>query len=284
MGMLPFTPVFLEDKELPGDDLCLPVKKISILPSISAFIGSDITAGLSIIDSNNNPNPSLLIDIGTNGEMALINGESIYCLAAAAGPAFEGAQISCGVGGIKGAISGIDSSDDSTLTITTIGNAPPIGVCGSGLIDAAAIMLKNNIIDKTGYLKNDQGFILAPGISINSIDIRQFQLAKSAIMSGIKILCKNSGVKLNEIPNVFIAGGFGFFINKKNAVNTGIFPKEFIESLTICGNLSLRGAEENLLYSNYIERCKNIVRRCKIIELSNDPSFTDEFAENMLFY
>jgi uncharacterized 2Fe-2S/4Fe-4S cluster protein (DUF4445 family) len=283
MGKMPFTPVFLEGRELKGEELSLSAQNISVLPSVSSFIGADITAGLAVLDILNIPGPSLLVDIGTNGEMALACGETIFCCSTAAGPAFEGAEISCGMGGIRGAVSAVELTDNG-LSITTIGNAPPTGVCGSGLVDAVAHMLKQGIIDETGYMAEpEKGFTLAPGVSITGRDIRQFQLAKSAILSGIKILCKNAGLQAADIRNVFIAGGFGFFINKQNAIQAGIFPEEFIDSLSICGNLSLQGAEDCLNEADFSQRCKRIVGQCSIIDLAADPSFADEFVQNMLF-
>jgi len=286
MGELPFTPVFLEEKELNGKDLSLPVKKITVLPSVSAFIGGDITAGLAVLDIMNVPSPSLLVDIGTNGEMALVNRGTIYCCSTAAGPAFEGAEISCGVGGVKGAISAVEASagGEAGISITTIGNISPIGICGSGLIDAVALMLRRGIIDETGFMAgSEKGFYLAPGISINNRDIRQFQLAKSAILTGIRILCRSAGLKPADIKNVFVAGGLGFFINRQNAADAGLFPKEFLEKISVCGNLSLQGAEESLLNKDFMKKCKDITSRCTVVELAKDPSFTDEFTDNLLF-
>ena len=287
MGELPFTPVFLEEKEINGGLLSLPVKSVTVLPSISAFIGADVTAGLAVLDIMNIPGPSLFIDIGTNGEMALANRGNILCCSTAAGPAFEGAEISCGMGGVAGAISAVEPSapvEENAVSVTTIGNVPPLGICGSGLVDAVAVMLKKGIIDETGSMSGvENRFYLAPGISINGRDIRQFQLAKSAILSGIKILCKNAGLRLADIKNVFVAGGFSFFINKKNAVVSGIFPEEFLESLVVSGNLSLQGAEEFLLEKSFVGRCRQIRGKCSLIDLAADPSFMDEFAENMLF-
>ncbi|MCL2706024.1 MAG: ASKHA domain-containing protein [Spirochaetaceae bacterium] len=287
MGVLPFTPIFLEERELKGEELLLPVETVTILPSIAAFIGGDITAGLAVLDILNIPGPSLLIDIGTNGEMALHNNGTIFCCSTAAGPAFEGAEISCGLGGVKGAISAVEAGIGNDISFTTIGNVPAIGICGSGLIDAIAVMLKLGIIDETGSMKDmadlQNGFCLAPGIFITARDIRQFQLAKSAILTGIRILCKNANVILADIKNVFIAGGFGFFINKQNAIEAGIFPKEFLDLISICGNLSLQGAVENLCAKEFMDKCKQLIDKCSVIDLAADPSFMDEFSGNMLF-
>ena len=293
MGEMPFTPVFLEEKEVSGQDLSLPVEKVVLLPSIAAFIGGDITAGLAVLDILNIPGPSLLIDIGTNGEMALCGNGTILCCSTAAGPAFEGAEISCGLGGVKGAISAVELTAGSgggaagDVAFTTIGNVPPLGICGSGLIDAVAVMLKLEIIDETGCMTDaldpQKGFCLAPGVSINARDIRQFQLAKSAILSGINILCKNANLNAADIKNVFIAGGFGFFINKQNAIASNVLPEEFLAAISICGNLSLQGAEQCLITKDFLDRCKHIIGKCSVIDLASEPSFMDEFAENMLF-
>jgi uncharacterized 2Fe-2S/4Fe-4S cluster protein (DUF4445 family) len=289
MGELPFTPVFLEEKKLKGEALSLSVEEVTVLPSIAAFIGADISAGLTALDIRDTvraPGPSFFIDVGTNGEMALCNNGNIYCCSTAAGPAFEGAEISCGVGGINGAISGVKLAEDKTagLALTTIGNIPPVGICGSGLVDAVAVMLKQGTIDETGSMSGPaKEFILAPGVSISGRDVRQFQLAKSAILSGIKTLCKNAGLQPAEIKSVFVAGGFGFYINKQNAVGAGLFPREFLEPLSVCGNLSLQGAMECLTAKDFLDRCKKIIGKCSVIDLAADPAFTDEFAENMMF-
>ena len=305
MGVFPFTPKFLEEKEVNGRELSLSVDKITVLPSIAAFIGGDITAGLAVTDILSLPGPSLLVDIGTNGEMALAHKETIYCCSTAAGPVFEGAEISCGIGGVKGAISGVVLADGQAqchspgLSLTVIGNSEPTGICGSGLIDSIAIMLKAGIIDETGFM-TCPAFILSPRnsspassniyfdgvfpeVSIIPRDIRQFQLGKSAIYSGIKTLCKNAGLSTIDVRNIFIAGGFGFFINKNNAVATGIFPEEFLHKISISGNLSLKGAVECLCSDSFMDRCRKIKSRCSVIDLATDPVFIDEFAENMLF-
>jgi uncharacterized 2Fe-2S/4Fe-4S cluster protein (DUF4445 family) len=287
MGELPFTPVFLGEREVKGEALSLPVEDIIVLPGISAFIGGDISAGLAVIDILNSPGPSLLLDIGTNGEMALCYNGAILCCSTAAGPAFEGAEISCGTGGIMGAISRVEldtSAGGNNVLVTSIGNAPPIGICGCGLIDAVAVMLKLGIINETGAMAEpEKCFNLSAGISISAADIRQFQLAKSAIHSGIRILCKNLNLHPGEIKNVYIAGGLGFFIDKQNAVATGIFPQEFLNSISVCGNLSLDGAVQSLCTKDFLNRCRQIISKCSVIDLGADPAFMDEFAGNMLF-
>ncbi|MDR2418709.1 MAG: ASKHA domain-containing protein [Treponema sp.] len=283
MGVLPFTPVFLVERNIAGVEFSLPVGVVKLLPSIDAFIGSDIVAGLVSLDILHGDNNAILIDLGTNGEIALFHDRKLYCCSTSAGPAFEGAEISCGMGSIPGAINKIAwSAEDSRLSFTTIGDAPPIGVCGCGLIDAIAVMLSTGVIDETGAMAAEC-FTISEGISLINRDVRQFQLAKSAILSGIKILCKNAGVQLSEVSVVFIAGGLGFFIDQRNAVRTGLLPREFLDRIKVCGNLSLKGAVQYLTDSTFLMAAKAIINKSVLLDLAADPAFMDEFAENMLF-
>jgi uncharacterized 2Fe-2S/4Fe-4S cluster protein (DUF4445 family) len=304
MGELPFTPVFLEGKELAGSALNLSVNRVQVLPSISAFIGADITAGLAVLNlfpsktdaadaAGTGEDTLFFIDIGTNGEMALLHGGRLFCCSTAAGPAFEGAEISCGMGGVAGAINrveerrneGHDSEEpDGGIIWTTIGNVPPRGICGCGLIDAVALMLRRGIIDETGAFTIDEGtFTIAPGISLNQRDIRQFQLAKGAIRSGVHILCKNAGIEVSEVSRVFIAGGLGFFIREESTLRTGLLPPEFRGKIAVCGNLSLKGAQRSLMDENFGASCIEVIERSTVVELASDPAFMDAFAEHMLF-
>jgi uncharacterized 2Fe-2S/4Fe-4S cluster protein (DUF4445 family) len=285
MGEVPFTPVFLDEKELSGTELTLSADRIILLPSISAYVGSDIVSGLAFLDILKEEKPALLIDIGTNGEMALCNRGQVLCCSTAAGPAFEGAEISCGTGSIRGAINKIESKG-GRLSFTTIGGAPVRGLCGSGLIDAIAIMLDEGVIEEGGAFASDdcRGFTITDGVTLTNRDVRQVQLAKSAIMSGIKLLCKNAGLGLEEIEKVYIAGGLGFFLNKQNAVKIGLLPGEFLKKISICGNLSLKGAARFLDDPGFSQRCAGIIEKSRLFELASDPLFMDVFTENMLFF
>jgi len=251
MGKLPFTPVFLEEKILKGEELCLSAETAHVLPSVSAFIGADIASALASLDILSRDGPSFYVDLGTNAEMALINNGNIICCSAAAGPAFESA--------------------DNSLS-------------GCALIDAICEMLAKGIIDETGiFNKPHKEYCAGEGIYVTAKDIRNLQLAKSAIISGIKILLKEENLNASEIKNVFIAGGFGFFLNKQNAVTAGLIPKEFLDKVFSCANMSLKGAVESLSDISFTEKCKNIIKKCKVIDLACEPSFFDEFASNMFF-
>lgn len=249
MGEAPFSPVFLDEKIVKGEKLSLSVETVYILPSISSFIGADITSGLAVLDIMSREEPSFFIDLGTNAEMALVNRGEIFCCSAAAGPAFEGAENS---------------------------------IHGSILIDAISEMITRGAVDETGILKENV-FTAADGTTVSPKDIREFVLAKSAVISGINILCKKENLSSCDIKNVFIAGGFGLRLNRQNAVTAGLFPKEFLNKISVCGNLSLKGAAEYLSDKNFTQKCKNIIDKCTVIDLAGDSGFADEFISNMLF-
>jgi uncharacterized 2Fe-2S/4Fe-4S cluster protein (DUF4445 family) len=284
MGEVPFTPVFLAKKELSGPELDLQADRIILLPSISAYVGSDIVSGLASLDILREEKPCILIDIGTNGEMALFNRGQIVCCSTAAGPAFEGAEISCGIGSVRGAVNKVEMNG-GRLSFTTIGGAPVRGICGSGLIDGIAIMLDQAVIEEGGAFADSdcRGFTITEGITLTNRDVRQVQLAKSAIMSGIALLCRNAALGFEEIEKVYIAGGLGFFINKQNAVKIGLLPREFLEKISICGNLSLKGAVQFLSDPAFPQNCEKIIEKSRLFELASDPLFMDVFTENMLF-
>jgi uncharacterized 2Fe-2S/4Fe-4S cluster protein (DUF4445 family) len=292
LGVVPFTPVFLEERHFKGEELSLSAQQIITLPGISAFVGADIVSGLAFLDIANRNEDALLVDIGTNGEMALWRKAQrrFLCCSTAAGPCFEGAEISNGMGALPGAINRI-SVDNGRLRYTTLGNVPPKGICGAALIDAIAVMKRLNAIDETGALANDYsqtGFPLAQGIAITQKDVRQFQLAKSAILSGINVLCKRAGLGPGD-PDVFIAGGLGFYIDPENAVTSGLLPPEFAARPTgknqtaICGNTSLNGAVKCLIDKNFLPCCREIVARSDMAELASSSDFAEAFAENMYF-
>lgn len=292
IGKYPFTPAFTELREYEGSALGISAEKIIVLPSVSGYIGSDITAGILALNMARESNTALLVDIGTNAEMALFSGGRLTCCSAAAGPAFEGADIECGTGGIPGAISRISMSG-GRLNFSTVEGEPPIGICGSGLIDAISIMLKSGIIDQngdfcdsceSGSLKNvkDGKFYIHGNIYISQKDVRQFQLAKSAIYTGIITLVKSAGMRLADIDKLYIAGGLGFYVDKANAVKTGIIPAALKQKIRIAGNSGLYGAKLCLSRENQ-EEITRIAKSCDTLELSDDEAFYDGFIENMTF-
>ena len=304
MGSYPFTPEFTQTKIIPGKQLMLPVQTVTLLPSASAFIGSDITGGAAVTGMLQAERPSVLIDIGTNGEMVFNAGERgggrIYTASAAAGPALEGAKISCGMGGVDGALCRASfSSQTRKISYRTINDKPIRGICGCGLVDVVSIMLETGVIDETGYMEEEEYFIegvhisengkiLAQTgretkISITQQDIREFQLAKSAIAAGLEALASHASLKMEEISQVFIAGGLGYYIDTANAKKTGLLPRELCCPIKSVGNASLLGAIACLCDQQWLEKTSRFALQCENFELNKSAVFNQAFIERMLF-
>lgn len=260
---------------------------VTILPSVSAYVGADITSGMLKCRFDKLKRTCLLIDIGTNGEMAIGDKDRIICLSTAAGPAFEGANIRCGIGSVPGAISTLKIKDKK-VSYSTINNKTAVGICGSAVIDITAECVKNKIIDETGKFIELKELNITTSkdgtpITFTQKDIREVQLAKSAIRSGIEILVKNYGCDYSAIDKVFIAGGFGNNINIENAACIGLIPNELKEKIKIIGNSSLGGTINYILDKESKNVIQDILNITKYIDISTDKEFNDLFIENMMF-
>lgn len=280
MGAFPFTPEFTDVQFLDGSDIGLSIKKITVLPSVSAFIGSDIVAGIYALGLHKTDRTVFLADLGTNGELVLSDKGKLYCTSTAAGPALEGACIECGVGGIDGAIDKV-FDEDGEIGFTTIGNAKPIGICGAGITDAVALLLYNGLIDQSGYL--EKNIPISADIYISPNDIRQFQLAKSAIYSGIETLIETVGINNSRIDSFFIAGGLGYYINPESAFIVGLLPRFGNGKVKAVGNTSLQGAVMCIGNGNAVEEMRNISKQCTLVDLGGNSDFSHKFMDNMFF-
>ena len=280
MGEYPFTPPFLSEKIFLGRELGLPVDDVFLLPSVSPFIGADTVAAIFQTELQNSKDIELLLDVGTNCEIALKVGGKLYFCSAAAGPALEGAQISCGTGAVEGAINGV-AFERGKISLSTIGDAPPKGICGSGLIDAIALLLRIGFLSSDGTFTDDDtrknGFTLAKGISLSQDDIRQYQLAKSAVATAITLLCAKAGKRVHDVSKVYIAGGLGFFMNEENAVYTGLLPKVFAGKTVSVGNASLNGCIKLMKRGN---PSAEITCEKEVVDLNLEPEFEKRFIEN----
>ena len=304
IALAPFIPSFTEKYECGALDIGINVNGIiSLPPSISAYVGSDISAGILSSNMSKNDKYSLLLDIGTNGEIALGNKDRILTCATAAGPAFEGANIKYGVGGIKGAISSIDLSKDKIYE--TINDETPCGICGSAVLDITSELLKYEIIDETGrmidydeveneYLrkrlnkdKSIKEFIIFQDddkkISFTQKDIREVQLAKASIYAGIEVLLNESNLTYDDIENVYIGGGFGNFMNVESAVNIGMIPESFKNKIKSIGNCAGKGAIDFLISEENKKEIVKIVDKCEYIELSKSKSFQEFYIDSISF-
>ncbi len=281
LGIAPFNPVFTDKRTYRGETFKMKAGEITVLPSISAFVGADISADLLATDLIRAKDNVLLVDLGTNGEMALKSGEKFVCTSTAAGPALEGACISCGVGGIAGAINRVWIQGEG-VAFSTIGSEPPVGICGAGLVDLIAALLDLGKIDETGYLAEEKYF-LCENVYLTRADVRQFQLAKAAISAGIVSLLNHEGLTCGDISRCLIAGGLGSYMNVKSAVRVGLIPAEFEENTFAVGNGSLYGAQLYLLDETCRAETDEIMERATAIDLSGDGFFADEFVERMCF-
>lgn len=302
LAVAPFIPTSLFGFSIPASALGLDVNesaRVYTLPAISAYIGGDITADVLSCGMHDDDNITLLVDIGTNGEMALGSKNGIYYCSTAAGPAFEGAAIEDGMGGIEGAISKVIAGENG-IEFEVIGGRKPIGICGSGIIDAVAVMLEIGAMDETGRLVDPgelaeeyrdrldgdaKKFIIDPvsRIGLTDKDLRQVQLAKSAIAAGIDTLMHNAGVGFDRISAVWLAGGFGAHIDRDSACAIGLLPKQLKEKIRPVGNSAGEGAIRAVLDKNAKALLAEIGNGAMYIELSGDSYFMDSYVENMFF-
>ena len=292
LGIYPFRPVFTGMPEASGREFGLPCEKILLLPSASAYIGADIVGGIYETGLSNYNGSALLADLGTNGELILASGGRLYGTSAAAGPALEGGEISCGTGGIPGAVCGFENGG-----YRTIDNAAPIGICGSGLIDIMAQLITTGAVDGSGFMEDSfelRGIhrdntgkalsLASTGLFLSPGDIRAFQLAKGAISAAIECLIDDGRLSQNSLDCFFIAGGLGRFINHGNAFRTGLFPQALREvRCTAVGNTALASAVSALRDPSVIASLEEISRSIINIELNSLPSFSDRFISNLGF-
>lgn len=307
LGKAPFMPDEYFGREFNPLDIGLEnCQTMIIFPAVSGFVGGDITAGM--METVNCNELTLYLDIGTNGEMALGKGDRYVCCATAAGPAFEGAQIELGMPAAKGAVDKV-WLEGRRIKYSVIGNDRPVGLCGSGLIDALAVLLKAGIIDENGTILSGQelpilfrsyvfeveaeetaqstelslAVHIAPGVYITQEDIRKLQLAKGAIAAGIEVLFKEYGCTPCNIDVLTFAGGFGNYIDKASAAAIGLFPQELLDKAKEVGNAAGNGAVSAALSQEAWERALEISGNMRYIELASYPHFNEMYVEHMNF-
>lgn len=297
IGRTPYRPVFRQEQIIEAAAVGLriaPFGRLLCLPSVSGFIGADIVAGIAASGMDKRDQTALLIDIGTNGEIVLqVSGRMLAC-SAAAGPALEGMNIACGMRASVGAVDMVRL--DGSIIWRTVGNAFPRGICGSGLIDLVAVLLKSGVLQPSGRLlgkdevNGKRRFWLVPpgeqnnqGVYITQGDVRQVQLAKGAIMAGIDMLLKRTGIKECEVEKVYLAGAFGFYANPRSIVDIGLLPEIWEDRITPIGNSSLAGAKMALLSAPARLHLREIAEKVDYLELSSIPGFDRNFSMNMAF-
>ncbi len=276
MGVAPYTPVFLNTKEINGDEIGLNrIKNVVSLPCISAFVGADLVAGVNYAGFPEENKYNLIIDLGTNAEIVLYKKNNVYCTSAAAGPCFEGGNITNGMSATDGAIYTYSDSGE----YKTISNKEPQGICGTGLVNIIAILLKNGVIDETGYMEKEE-FFITEGVKLTQNDIRQFQLAKSAVYSALQAILEKKAISFTDIQNAFISGGFSAKINIDNSIALGLISNELKDRITVLNNSSLLGTVKYACEQNDLSI---YTQNAEYIDLSTNPGFMDLFIENMEF-
>ncbi len=312
LAHFPYTPVIREALELPARELGLalhPEARLYLLPLIAGFMGSDTIGVVLATRMHRRRSINLAIDFGTNGEVVLGNRERLLAASCAAGPAFEGSQIRYGMTGASGAIDAVALDPRGRVRLHTIDDYPPLGICGSGLVDAVSEIRRTGAMDRSGRLlsRNEAGrgnlasrltrlggqtaFLLYGGqnrdrvrkIYLTQKDVRELQLAKSALRAGINILMRELGVRERDIAQVFLAGAFGNYIKPESAMGIGLLPAFLRRQIKPVGNAAGMGAQRALVSVRARREAADIARRVEYLELAKHPDFQKEFIDGMAF-
>lgn len=313
IGVSPYVTVLRDGATVNAADLGLQISDFGqahVLPSVSGYVGADIVAGVLTTGLHESEAPALLVDIGTNGEIVFGSRDGLVACSCAAGPALEGMNIRCGTVAVEGAIETV--SINGSVEFKTIGGATPVGICGSGIIDAVAELLKASVVQRSGRMVTAPEFAEAAGdpsvaaridkngearflltenhssgdtnpIFISQKDIRQVQLAKGAVSSGIRVLLEEVGVQASDVARVYVAGAFGQHLRIESLVRIGLIPEELASNVVFVGNSSKTGAALSLLSKEKRAEAQKIARKIKYFELSIYPGYERLFIEALTF-
>jgi len=282
--------------------------KVKLLPGVGGHLGSDAVAGLVALGLAHRMRPALFIDLGTNGEIAVLSRGLAAGCSCAAGPAFEGVHISCGMAAVPGAVERV-GDEDGRLELDTIGGAPPLGLCGSGLADAVAILLRRGLLLPTGRLaapdqlpvdlslelrdrlRQDSGqrrfVIYEDGVSgpifLTQPDIRQVQLAKAAIRIGVEVLLEETNLRPEDIDAVFVGGAFGSSVRAESLLALGVLPEELRGRIHSAGNVAGMGAKLALMFPERFADARRLARRLQHVKLGGRADFQERFSQHLGF-
>lgn len=296
----PFTPAVRRAESVPAERYIPRLSRaaLRIVPDISGYLGADIMGCILASRLFEQDALTLLVDIGTNGEMVLGSAAGMVACATAAGPALEGANITCGMRGADGAIDHV-WAENGDIAFSVIGGGSPQGICGSGLIDAAAVLLQEGIIDRRGRMQTAEQlpqyahrlfeqeglrcFALSPTVTITQDDIRELQLAKGAIAAGIDLMMKHLGVSAEQIGQVLLAGAFGTYIRIESACGIGLIPSSLESRTRAVGNAAASGSRLIALDGGEFLRTERLCQQIHTLELAALPEFSRCFARHMRF-
>ena len=285
LAVSPFHAVFHRLPDFAASRLGLrlnPNAKAYVVPNIKSFVGGDISAGLQATGLALRKGNHLFVDLGTNGEIVLKTEKKFVATSTAAGPAFEGMNISSGMLALPGAI--YKAEKKNRLVLHTIGNGKPQGICGTGLIDLIAIFLIEGKITPSGKILGNKGTIEITGkIAISQQDVREIQLAVAAVKTGIRMICEKHRIKKEDLDKVYIAGAFGNYLNTKNALRIGLLPDIDPSKIVYVGNSSLAGARALLLSRPSRKKTESLLEKVHFISLASDPRFQECFIDSLNF-
>ncbi len=314
LAYAPYTPAAAEPMQLDAAEFGFavnPSAKLYMLPNIAGFVGADTVGAALAASMDEKAEMTLLIDIGTNGEMVMGTRDRLIACSTAAGPAFEGALITCGMRGAEGAIDHV-SLQDGKFTYSVIGGGKPIGICGSGLIDLMSELVRTGLVEPAGRLIDadeategeakllrehlveyggQKAFLLADAASsgtgetlvFTQKDVREVQLAKGAMAAGIQMMCRRLGVTTDDIACVMIAGAFGSYMSPASACGIGLIPPALQEKVMAIGNAAGQGARLCALSIDEYRRAATLSRNVEYLELAADPAFQDVFVDELEF-
>jgi uncharacterized 2Fe-2S/4Fe-4S cluster protein (DUF4445 family) len=315
LGVAPFILAAQSYPELPAKELGLeihPEARATVFPALGAYVGGDLVAGMLATGMTRDRRLRLLIDVGTNCEVVLGSADGVVCTAAPAGPAFEAAQIACGMRAAEGAIE-VVRLRDGAVELDVIGDAEPAGICGSGLVDAAAELVRVGLLDKSGrFVSEEEAEQIDPQLAsrltaredgtrifvlhwaggegdvegavyLSQRDVRELQFAKAAIATGWRLLIEDLGIAETEIQQVLLAGSFGSYLSPSSAIRIGLVPKLALARIVAAGNVAGEGAKMALLSLQERHAAEAILDEVRYIELSDRPDFNDRFVEQLAF-
>jgi uncharacterized 2Fe-2S/4Fe-4S cluster protein (DUF4445 family) len=315
LGVAPFILSAQSYPEMPAAELGLemhPDARATVFPALGAYVGGDLVAGILATGMTRDRRLRLLIDVGTNCEVVLGSADGVVCTAAPAGPAFEAAQIACGMRAAEGAIE-VVRLRDGAVELDVIGDAEPAGICGSGLVDAAAELIRVGLLDKSGrFVSQEEAARITPelvsrltaradgtrifvlhwasgegdvegAVYLSQRDVRELQFAKAAIATGWRLLVEDLGIAETEIQQVLLAGSFGSYLSPSSAIRIGLVPKLALPRIVAAGNVAGEGAKMALLSLQERHAAEAILDEVRYIELSDRPDFNDRFVDQLAF-
>jgi len=314
LGIMPYVPVVSHSVDVNAQDLGIlqvnPAANVHVLPNIASFVGADTVGAIlaANFDRAEDDSIKIMADMGTNCEIILRKNSQLFACSAAAGPAFEGARIKYGMYAGPGAIESVSLNDDCKYKI--IGRGAPKGICGSGLVDLGAELLRVGIVDITGrmlssdelskispqlqkrIIRNESDkmleFVVAHSaknepITLTQRDMRELQLAKAAIRTGIEVLLRQAGLQLDDVDELYIAGGFGNYLDKENAIRLGLIPQLPLERIKFIGNAAFIGAKMALISRDIRNRADKVARNTHHLQIADTPDFQNLYMESMMF-